>query len=66
MMLAFGYDARGRLTAFTDDDERQTEIARDSAGQPTAIVGPQRDHVAADRRNGYLTDRNAGRPGRCG
>jgi RHS repeat-associated protein len=39
-LLSFGYDDKGLLATVTDLDGLVTSIAHDSAGNPTAVVGP--------------------------
>jgi RHS repeat-associated protein len=39
VLLTFGYDPAGHLVSMTDADGLETEIERDLAGKPTAIVG---------------------------
>ena len=55
-LLEFVYDDRGLLVALTDRDGNRTEIERDGAGDPTAIVGPygKRTELTVDDR-GLLT-----------
>jgi YD repeat-containing protein len=54
-LYAFDYTVDGLLSSVTDADGRVTEIERDGAGEPTAIVAPfgQRTSLALDA-NGYL------------
>jgi YD repeat-containing protein len=40
VLLAFGYDAQGRLSTLTDADANITTIERDGVGQPTALGAP--------------------------
>jgi len=51
----FAYDSSGRLTSVTDGDGLVTMIERNSAGDPTAIVGPfgQRTTLSVDS-HGHL------------
>jgi len=51
----FGYDSEDRLVTVTDGDNNVTTIARDSAGNPTAIIAPdgQRTVLTVDA-NGFL------------
>jgi YD repeat-containing protein len=55
MLYAFDYTPDGLLSRVTDADGRVTEIERDGAGEPTAIVAPfgQRTTIALDA-TGYL------------
>ncbi|HEX2203406.1 MAG TPA: carboxypeptidase regulatory-like domain-containing protein, partial [Longimicrobium sp.] len=54
-LLAFGYDAAGRLATVTDGDGLVTRVERGADGAPAAVVGPfgQRTALAADA-NGFL------------
>ena len=51
----FGYDAHGYLVSITDGDSNATTIERNSAGAPSAIVGPygHRTTLTLDA-DGYL------------
>jgi len=51
----FSYDSEGRLDSLTDGDNKVTQIERDGAGTPTAIVAPdgQRTTLTLEP-NGYL------------
>jgi len=51
----FGYDGDGLLARIQDGDALVTTFERDSAGKPTAIIGPygQRTELSLDA-NGYL------------
>ena len=55
ILHAFGYDSAGRLTSVTSAGQ-VTEIERDAAGSPTAIVAPNGEETLLDTdENGYLS-----------
>jgi RHS repeat-associated protein len=55
VLTSFEYDCDGRLTSVTDADGKVTLIQRNSAGNPTAIVGPFGHTTALTLdANGYL------------
>jgi RHS repeat-associated protein len=55
VLETFGYDDENRLKSVTDGDGNTVMVERDSAGSPTAIVGPfgERTTLGLDA-NGYL------------
>lgn len=55
LLLAFSYDAMGRLTGVSDRFGNTTAVERDAAGRPTAIVGPFGHRTTLSLRpDGYL------------
>ena len=54
-LYSFGYDAKGLLTSIRDVDGKLTRIERNTAGAPTALIGPfgQRTELGEDS-DGYL------------
>jgi RHS repeat-associated protein len=58
----FDYDSAGRLVRMTDAEGRATQVERDGAGNPTAIVAPHGQRTALSLgADGYLS--TLGTPG---